>query len=139
MISRRRVSGGLFATALLVLILPPLSAEDSPSATPSPSGAVPPASASAKPAPDPSRRVPPHFAKVGLSPDQREAIYKVRAKHQEAIDAARKQLERERATMMAECEAVLTSEQKTALEQHRHGRTSEKKAPTTAGSKPESQ
>lgn len=133
---RRRVFMGLAPTALICLLLSPLAAQDSPKA--------PPADAAAeRKMPDHSRRVPAHFAKVGLAPAQREAIYKVRARHQEAIDAIHKQLEREQAAMMTECEAVLTPEQKSLLLQHRRGLPKDKKAAedstTAAASKPDSE
>jgi hypothetical protein len=48
----------------------------------------------AKKAYDPSRRVPPYFGQVGLTPEQREKVYKVRAAYFERIAALKAQLER---------------------------------------------
>ena len=38
------------------------------------------------------RRVPPYFGQIGLTPEQREAIYKVRKTHQDKIDVLKKQI-----------------------------------------------
>ena len=58
---------------------------------------------------DASRRVPSHFGQVGLTPEQRERIYKVQAKHHENIDELQKQLDNARLEMMKECEAMKQS------------------------------
>ncbi len=64
---------------------------------------------------DPTRRVPPLFGQVGLTPEQKEEIYKIRAKHQAQIDALHKQLVQAQADQLADCEAVLTDAQKQLL------------------------
>ena len=68
---------------------------------------------------DPARRVPMYFAQLGLTPDQRESIYKVQGKHMPKIEALEKQIEEIRGQMLTECEAVLTPEQKKILDQRR--------------------
>ncbi len=90
--------------------------------------------AAAKKAVDPSRRVPPFFGQIGLSPEQKEEIYKVRGKHQEKIDALEKQIATIRGEMMAECESKLTDTQKQALESRRASAES-KKAKTSISAK----
>ena len=92
-------------------------------------------STAAKKAVDPSRRVPPFFGQIGLSPEQKEEIYKVRGKHQEKIEALEKQIATIRGEMMAECESKLTDTQKQALESRRTSVES-KKAKASASVKP---
>lgn len=65
---------------------------------------------------DPSRRVPDYFGQIGLTPDQKDTIYKVRKKHQETIDGLRKQISDNESKSLTECEAVLTDTQKKLLE-----------------------
>jgi Spy/CpxP family protein refolding chaperone len=81
------------------------------------------------------RRVPPHFSRLGLTIEQREAIYKIRAQHLEKIEALQRQIDQEEEKMMAESEAALTDEQRTALGRLRTT-ASEKKgaAPKAKGS-----
>jgi hypothetical protein len=69
---------------------------------------------------DPARRVPRYFGQIGLTPGQRESIYKIRAKHQQQIDALEKQIAEIQAQMLSECEALLADTQKQFLEQRRH-------------------
>jgi hypothetical protein len=64
---------------------------------------------------DPSRRVPPFFGQVGLTPEQKEAIYKIRGKYQVRIDALSKQIAETQSQMLAECEAQLNETQKQLL------------------------
>jgi hypothetical protein len=93
--------------------------------------------------PDPTHRVPPGFAKLGLTDQQREAIYKVQAKYYPQIQALEKQVDALRAKREAECEAVLTASQKKLLAQQEQQKkaTAEKKkanavkAPENAASK----
>jgi hypothetical protein len=72
---------------------------------------------------DPSRRVPDFFGQIGLTPEQREAIYKVRAKHQAKIGELEKQMAELQAQSLAECEGVLTDTQKQLLAQRRKAAT----------------
>jgi hypothetical protein len=64
---------------------------------------------------DPSRRVPSFFGQIGLTPEQREKIYKIRAKHQSKVDELKKQLEQVQGEMLVECEAQLNDDQKKLL------------------------
>jgi hypothetical protein len=64
---------------------------------------------------DPSRRVPDFFGQIGLSPAQKEDVYKIRARHQKEIDSLEQQIAKIRADMLAECETVLTENQKQLL------------------------
>jgi hypothetical protein len=81
--------------------------------------------------PDPTHRVPPGYAKLGLTDQQREAIYKVQGKYYPQIQALEKQVDALRAKREAECEAVLTPAQKTLLaqqEQQKKAAAEKKKA-----------
>ena len=64
---------------------------------------------------DPSRRVPSYFGQIGLSPEQRESIYKIRRSHQDKIAALKKQIDQIEDGMMDECEGVLNDTQKKLL------------------------
>jgi hypothetical protein len=68
---------------------------------------------------DPAKRVPPHFAQVGLTSEQRDKIYSIRAKRLEKINSLKKQLEGLQSEMMTECESVLTDAQRKLLDQRR--------------------
>ena len=93
--------------------------------------ATKPANASAeKKAYDPSRRVPPFFGQVGLTPDQKEEVYKVRAKYQKKVEDLQKQLAQVQAEMLAECESVLNDTQKKLLIQRREASAKSKKEKT---------
>jgi hypothetical protein len=70
---------------------------------------------------DPSRRVPNHFGQVGLTPDQRESIYKIRKVSYEKIEALRAEIAGAESKSMADCEAVLTETQRKLLENLRAG------------------
>src|SRR5947209_1730366 len=81
--------------------------------------------------PDPTHRVPPGFAKLGLTDQQREAIYKVQGKYYPEIQRLEKQADALRAKREAECEAVLTPAQKRLLaqqEQQKKAAAEKKKA-----------
>src|SRR4051812_15449125 len=67
--------------------------------------------------PDPTHRVPPGYSKLGLTDQQREAIYKVQGKYYPQIQALEKQVDALRAKRESECEAVLTPAQKRLLAQ----------------------
>ncbi len=71
---------------------------------------------------NPARRVPPYFGQIGLTPDQKEAVYAVREKYQGQIAELKRQIEELTAKEMAECEAVLTDAQRKLLEQRRASR-----------------
>jgi len=73
----------------------------------------------AKRAFDPTRRVPDYFGQLGLSNEQKESIYKIRAKHQPRIDELENQLEELRAQMVRDCETLLTDTQKKMLVERR--------------------
>jgi hypothetical protein len=64
---------------------------------------------------DPSRRVPDFFGQIGLTPAQKEDVYKIRATHQKQIDELEKQVAKLRSEMVTECETVLTDTQKELL------------------------
>lgn len=68
---------------------------------------------------DPTRRVPPYFAQIGLSPEQREQLYKIRAKHQTRLDELRKEIATINDTILSESEAVLSQTQRDLLHQRR--------------------
>jgi len=106
-----------------------------------PVGAQEPANAdpAARRAGDPSRRVPPFFGQVGLTPEQRESIYKVRSKHQQKIDELKKQMAQAQAEMITECEAILNDTQKKLLVARRDAsaaKSKQAKAAPSASPKP---
>jgi hypothetical protein len=65
---------------------------------------------------DPARRVPDYFGQIGITIEQREAIYRLRKTHHEKIDVLKKQIADQEAASMKECEALLTDTQKKLLE-----------------------
>jgi Spy/CpxP family protein refolding chaperone len=108
--ARRAALAGLGSLGLLCF---PLFAQEP---APKPAGETP------KPAVrkfDPARRVPDYFGQIGLTPDQRETIYKARAPHIARIDELEAQIVEARKAMQQECEAVLTPSQKQLLEERR--------------------
>ena len=68
--------------------------------------------------PDPTRRVPPGYADLGLTDQQKERIYKIQAEYHPKIQDLQKRLEKLQADRKAECEAVLTPQQKRLLGEH---------------------
>jgi hypothetical protein len=78
---------------------------------------------------DPARRVPDYFGQIGLTNEQREAIYKIRARHQQKLDELEKQVAAIHAQLLTECEAVLTDAQRQLLEHRRRAAAEGKKAP----------
>ena len=106
MTSRSRFYGLLLGLSLVAAAgLCPSAAQDAEGAEPAVAKAA--------------RRVPTYFSKVGLTPEQREEIYAVRAKHAEKIEALQKQIDEMKAKEMAECEAVLVESQKKLLAEFR--------------------
>jgi hypothetical protein len=110
--SRLRAAGLGFASVLVLGVLP-LAWGQEPSEKPAPKAGGP---AAKRPA-DPARRVPDLFGQLGLTNEQRESIYKIRAKHLVKIEELRKQLAEANKTMLEECETVLTDSQKQLLDQ----------------------
>jgi Spy/CpxP family protein refolding chaperone len=82
-------------------------------------GAGKPAEKAVRKGGDPARRVPPGYGQIGLTPEQREKIYGIRAKHMEKITALEKELDTLRKKMDDECETVLTDSQKKILTERR--------------------
>jgi hypothetical protein len=81
--------------------------------------------------PDPTHRVPPGYSRLGLTDQQREAIYKVQGKYYPQIQALQKQMDSLRAKRETEIEAVLTPAQKSLLaqqEQQKKAAAEKKKA-----------
>jgi hypothetical protein len=89
-------------------------------AAPAPAATAPAATpATARAARDPSRRVPRYFGQLGITPAQREAIYAIRAKEYERVNALKDQIAEAQDKAIADCEAVLTGTQMGALKQRR--------------------
>lgn len=61
-------------------------------------------------------RLPANYAKIGVSDEQRKKIYEIQNKYDDQIAAFQKQLADIRAKELAEVEAVLTPDQKKALQ-----------------------
>ncbi len=113
----RRPRVGAFEFALVSVIA--LSAQALAAEEPAggkPADAAPPA---AKKAVDASRRVPPFFGQVGLTPEQKEEIYKIRASRQARIDSLRQELTKLHAEVLTECESVLSESQRKLLIERR--------------------
>ena len=83
-------------------------------------------------APKASRRVPPYFSKAGITPEQKEQIYAIRAKHQVKLDALKKQVDDIETQELTDCEVVLTAPQKKLLEQFRADAKTKAKSRTKA-------
>lgn len=120
-------AGVRLVTVVLLGVLP-LGAQEATPARPSGGAAL------SKRIHDPSRRVPDYFGEIGLTSDQKEAIYKIRGKHLHQIEDLEKQIAQSKAQMLAECETLLTDTQKQLLA-HRRRAASEttKKVPDPPG------
>ncbi|WP_422929745.1 hypothetical protein [Singulisphaera sp. PoT] len=68
---------------------------------------------------NPARRVPDYFGQLGLTPEQKEAVYEIRGKHYAKINELQQEITRLQASMLAECEGVLTDLQKQRLHERR--------------------
>lgn len=77
---------------------------------------------------DVARRVPSYFGQIGLTPEQRESIYKIRSGHQQKILDLQKQIADAQAAMLVECETVLTDAQKKLLDFRRQSAAEKRKA-----------
>jgi hypothetical protein len=87
--------------------------------TPAPSESGSKAKSTAKVAPpDPTHRVPPGYSKLGLTDQQKEAIYKIQAKYYPQLQDLEKKASALRTRRESEFEAVLTAAQKRQLAQH---------------------
>lgn len=93
--------------------------------------------AAAKKKSDPRRRLYPYFAQLGLSEEQRESIYNIRAKHAPKIEALEKQIEDARSQAISEAERVLTPAQKKMLEDRRKAAHAAAEAKSAGESKSE--
>ncbi|MDG3005031.1 Spy/CpxP family protein refolding chaperone [Paludisphaera mucosa] len=69
--------------------------------------------------PDATHRVPMHFAGLGLTDEQKEALYAVAAKYQPQIQDLEKKADALRDRQTSECESILTAPQKKALAEAR--------------------
>ena len=78
-----------------------------------------PAPSGANPAGPIVRRVPPYFGQVGLSPQQKEAIYAIRGKYAGRMAELKRQMEQLQQQELAECESVLTPSQRAQLAERR--------------------
>jgi hypothetical protein len=86
------------------------------------------AKSTGKAPPDPTHRVPPGYSKLGLTDQQKEAIYKIQAKYYPQLQALEKQATALRARRETEFQGVLTPSQKQRLSQQER----EKKAAAEA-------
>jgi hypothetical protein len=110
--SRGRALGGGLATLLILSVLS-LSAQES--TTPRANSDAGPAVTKRRRPYEPVRHLPDFFGQVGLTMEQREAIYKIRARHLAKIEELEKQIDEIEALMISEAEQVLTEKQKQAL------------------------
>ena len=79
-----------------------------------------------------ARRVPDFFGQIGLTPEQREDVYKVRGKHLGRIEELEAEIAKIRDQMQAECEAVLTDTQRQLFDQRRKATARPTAGPSTA-------
>lgn len=79
-----------------------------------------------------SRRVPDFFGQIGLTPEQREDVYKARGQHLVRIEALEAEIAKIRDQMQAECEAVLTDTQRQLFDQRRKATARPTAGPSTA-------
>jgi Spy/CpxP family protein refolding chaperone len=87
--------------------------------------------------PDPTHRVPPGYGRLGLTDQQKAAIYKVQAKYSPQIRDLEKQADELRAKRDAECEAILTPAQRRQLaQQEQQKKAAAEKRKADAAAKP---
>jgi hypothetical protein len=82
--------------------------------------------------PDPARRVPPGYADLGLTDQQKDKIYKIQAEYHPKVQDLQKRLDKLHADRKAECEAVLTAQQKRLLGEYLHQQEQKRKAASEA-------
>ncbi len=114
-IAGRAGMAGTFLAILITLGVRPSGGQESPPSKEAGKAGAP----AAKRAYDPARRVPAYFGQIGLTPEQKESIYKIRAKHQQQVAALERQIALIHSQTLAECESVLTETQKQLLENRR--------------------
>jgi hypothetical protein len=114
-IAGRAGMAGAFFAVLIALGARPSGGQDSPPSKEAGKAGAP----AAKRAYDPARRVPDYFGQIGLTPEQKESIYKIRAKHHQRVEELERQIAQIHSEMLAECEALLTETQKQLLENRR--------------------
>jgi hypothetical protein len=127
-IAGRAGMAGAFFAVLIALGARPSAGQDSPPSKEAGKAAAP----AAKRAYDPARRVPAYFGQIGLTPEQKESIYKIRAKHHQQVEALERQIAQIQSQMLAECEAVLTETQMQLLENRRRAAGDAQKKGDTA-------
>lgn len=81
------------------------------------------------------RRVPPYFGQVGLTTQQREAIYSIRGKYAVRLVELKRQMEQLQQQELVECESVLNPAQRAQINQRRSSRG--RAQVTTKGAEPE--
>ncbi|GAC1472541.1 MAG: hypothetical protein NVSMB9_19830 [Isosphaeraceae bacterium] len=120
----RKLTGviGIAATVVALLSVPLVAQEAAPG-----SGAEGTKAASGSAKGDLTRRVPRYYGQIGLTPEQKEAIYKIRQKHHEKLQELHKQIAQIHAEIASECEALLTDSQKKALAERREASAKAKK------------
>jgi Spy/CpxP family protein refolding chaperone len=126
-LSSRVVAAGLGVVSLLFLGTLPLAAQQAPPGSSTKTEAPAAKSISTTP-----RRVPNYFGQLGLSPEQKDSIYKVVAKHQSRIDELKKELAEANDKMVQECESLLDDAQKKSLEARRTAAADAAKAKAAA-------
>lgn len=137
---KRIICGGIMlcAAALAMVGTAPQSAERETSlllaqAESSPEKADRTTSTTAAPARKLTGRLPSGYGKLGVSDDQRQAIYAIQHKYEAQIEELKKQIEALEARIDEESEAVLTTAQKARLKEVRDA--SRKKRASTRSSR----
>ncbi len=82
-----------------------------------------------------AHRLPSHFRQIGISEEQKGKIYKIQDKYSVQIKDLKKQLAALQEKQMGECEDLLSTRQKTALDKLRNKKKSKSKSSTTRSTK----
>jgi hypothetical protein len=142
-----RRSLAVLASAAVIPFLMTVSAQESGTAksrttnsspsksvdAPAPTDNTGPSKSTAKSSPpDPAHRVPPGYADLELTDQQKERIYKIQAEFHPKIQDLHQRLDKLQADRKAECEAVLTAQQKRLLSEHVREQEQKRKAASEA-------
>ena len=129
---RKRVCFWAVGVVLASVVGLPLAAQEPSGVRP----ADPTKAPASKKVADASRRVPPFFGQIGLTPEQKEEIYKVRGKRQSQIESLHKQIAQLQSETLAECESLLSDSQKSLLTLRRDASARSKKSKAAATESP---
>ncbi len=138
--STAAAAGAVLMTFTLASLAPTIGAQEAPKSTKAKKSAGKTAKSDeeARPGPpDATHRVPAYFGGLGLSDEQKEAIYAVAAKYQPQIQDLEKKADALRDRQLVESENILTAPQKKALVEARKAAAERRKSARKA--EPEAQ